>query len=94
MDLNKEAKTRIFVIIIIIIYFFFFFWGGGGGAGSWGLVWGWEGAVQLWTLRGLGCCITNYCFNIMGADRKIANSGHKVLHKTIKGVGRGGGGNN
>ena len=37
MDLDKEAKTRIFVIIIII----FFFFGGGQGQGVWSG--GWEG---------------------------------------------------
>ena len=44
------------------MFFFFFFLEGGGVSG---------GAVQLWTLRGLGGCITNYCFNIMGQTIKM-----------------------
>lgn len=39
-------------------------------------------AVQLWTLRGLSCCITNYCFNIM-EQTNIANSEHKTLQSII-----------
>lgn len=47
---------------------------------------GWGVKVQLWTLRGLGCCITSHCFSIMEQTKAIANSRHKTLQK-ILGVG-------
>ena len=66
MNFDKESKPREIC--------WFFSWdgagGGGGGGGSEVGIWK-ECNAAVDTLRELGCCITNYCFNVMELTKKL-----------------------